>query len=399
MENAVSTLSTDIHVITAEINAYQRVAGEAIFEIGKRLKHVKENDLAHGEFGKWLESVNLHERQAQRLIRVAEEFGVNTTTWSELPFRTLYEIATLPTEERNIEHELKSGETKFPKEMTVRELAEVKAELKRKQAELDEARRSEQIALTQNERLSDELATAVKPETVVVEKEVERSIEVNGIRDAIKCTPAFTVISGHQRLRIAKDLGLSEVPVEIIDVDEWEAEYLLIAENVERRGLAEQDPIKKGRIAKFMAEYWDVRLGRGGDKKSTAIMANDKTVSDVAEFIGESKRVTERLLKLNELIPQLKRLVSSGKLGTTSAEQLAYLTPEVQTALYDALGEEIGERTVAETKQLRQEAVGKSVDDIQRMLDAEKKAKEQALAERATAFHRTTAHNPVNWRI
>ncbi|WII38777.1 dimethyladenosine transferase [Paenibacillus thiaminolyticus] len=35
-------LSTDIHVITAEINAYQKIAGEAIFEIGRRLKHIRE---------------------------------------------------------------------------------------------------------------------------------------------------------------------------------------------------------------------------------------------------------------------------------------------------------------------------------------------------------------------
>ena len=74
-KSTVQTLSTDINVITAEINAYQRVAGEAIFEIGKRLKHVKENDLAHGEFGKWLkESVNFTDRQARRFMQVAEEF-------------------------------------------------------------------------------------------------------------------------------------------------------------------------------------------------------------------------------------------------------------------------------------------------------------------------------------
>lgn len=211
-------------------------------------------------------------------------------------------------------------------------------------------------------------------------EEVKRSIEVNGIRDAIKCTPSFTVISGHQRLRIAKDLGLTEVPVEIIDVDEWEAEYLLIAENVERRGQAEADPIKKSRIANFMREYW-LEKGEYLEGRPKKGDHNGRTLSDVADVIGETERTTRRLLKLNELIPQLQRLVSTGKLGTTSAEQLAYLTPEVQSALYDALGEEIGERTVAETKQLRQEASGKSVDDIQRMLDAEKKAKEQVQAE------------------
>ena len=184
-------------------------------------------------------------------------------------------------------------------------------------------------------------------------EEVKRSIEVNGIRDAIKCTPAFTVISGHQRLRIAKDLGLTEVPVEIIDVDEWRAEYMLIAENTERRGEAESDPIKKAHIAEFMRSWWDVKNGNNQHNR-VGQNVQPKTMSDVADYIGESEKTTQRLLKLNDLIPQLKRLVSSGKIGTTSAEQLAYLTPEVQTALYDALGEEIGERTVnLQTQQRR----------------------------------------------
>lgn len=48
MGNEVQTLSNDIHVITAEINAYQRIAGEAIFEIGRRLHEVKYNPKKFG---------------------------------------------------------------------------------------------------------------------------------------------------------------------------------------------------------------------------------------------------------------------------------------------------------------------------------------------------------------
>lgn len=200
-----------------------------------------------------------------------------------------------------------------------------------------------------------------------MEVETRDDVIENGIRDPIKCTTAFTVVSGHQRLRIAKELGFTEVPVEIIDKDEWEAEYLLIAENVERRGQAELNPIKKARIAGFLKEYWEVQ--RGGDQIAKG--HNVRSVSGIAEAIGETPKTTQRLLKLNDLIPQFQRMVSSGKLGTTSAEQLAYLTNEVQTALYDAMGEEIGEQTVAQVKQLRTDSDGKTAEEIQRQLDGE----------------------------
>lgn len=140
MANEVQTLSNDIHVITAEINAYQRIAGEAIFEIGKRLKHVKECDLAHGEFGKWLDTIEMNVSQASRFIRVYTELNDSKLrSNANIGFANLIEIATLPTEQRDQPHTIPStGESKTVDEMTVRELREVKAELKRKDVEIAE---------------------------------------------------------------------------------------------------------------------------------------------------------------------------------------------------------------------------------------------------------------------
>ncbi|WP_427052387.1 DUF3102 domain-containing protein [Paenibacillus sp. TC-CSREp1] len=152
------TLSSDLPTLTAEINAYKRVAGEAIFEIGKRLKSVRdakidaetadERRLAQqredaGGWIRWLEGhVEFKRSQAHMFIEAFSTLGPDVCTFKHAGLRALYEIATLPPEERTRGHTLSSGATKTPDSMTVRELREVKAALKaeREAREYAEAR-------------------------------------------------------------------------------------------------------------------------------------------------------------------------------------------------------------------------------------------------------------------
>lgn len=153
-------LSNNLTTIETEIKSYQNIAGQSIFEIGRRLKHVKESDLAHGEFGKWLEKVNVNHRVAQKMIKIASNPELNTTMSSHLGMEALYEIATLPEPERTKEHVTSSGETKTPDEMTVRELRELKKQIKQRdeqnaqlQSQVEQAQRSESIARKQLEEV------------------------------------------------------------------------------------------------------------------------------------------------------------------------------------------------------------------------------------------------------
>lgn len=151
-------LSNDLTTIETEIKSYQNIAGQSIFEIGRRLKHVKENDLAHGEFGKWLETINLSYQESRKFIKVYDEFDSNYVMSRNLGLNALEMIATLPEEERTKEHTTSSGETKTPDEMTVRELRELKKQLKQRdeqnaqlQSQVEQAQRSESIARKQLE--------------------------------------------------------------------------------------------------------------------------------------------------------------------------------------------------------------------------------------------------------
>mgnify|MGYP001103517187 CR=1 FL=1 len=84
--------------------------------------------MAHGDFIEWCEhSANIPYRQANRFMRVSAEMGDSKmTTSSHLGLNALYEIATMPEEQRTQPQTIPStGETKTPDEMTVRELREV----------------------------------------------------------------------------------------------------------------------------------------------------------------------------------------------------------------------------------------------------------------------------------
>lgn len=178
------TLSTDLNQIELEINHHKNIAGQSIWEIGRRLNHVKENDLAHGEFIKWVEGIGINHPEANRMMRVAKELP-NSSTLTNLGSTALYLISTLPEEERTREHTTEIGETKMPDEMTVKELQQLNKRVKL-QLEIIEQKND-----TINKQ-AEEVRKLRQQEPQVVEKEVEiipeDYYEVKGLYEANKGT-------------------------------------------------------------------------------------------------------------------------------------------------------------------------------------------------------------------
>ena len=118
------TLSNNLSQIELEISHHKQIAGQSIWEIGRRLNHVKENDLVHGQFLEWLTKMNIERTEAHRMMKVAEELP-NVATLQHLGTTALHLIATLPEEEREEQiQRIEDGDNP-----TVRELKEVKKKL------------------------------------------------------------------------------------------------------------------------------------------------------------------------------------------------------------------------------------------------------------------------------
>lgn len=281
MENGKELqLSQDLNVITAEINSYKQVAGQAIFEIGRRLKHVKENDLVHGEWESYCsETLEMTPAYANRYIKVFDEFK-NSNQYTSIGLSKLYQIATLPEKERKKEHVTSKGETKTVDEMTVRELQEVKRKLKQTEQQLKEEQ---------------------SKEPKIIEKEVIKEIDntdydqINLLRDQL----------------LRKDEHYSELENELKQLKQDTQEYQQLEENLQQL-------------------YRDKEKVEEQIKAATSI---SKLVVDVEKFVKEkvggvkyTKAVQERI---DSYVVQ-ENLESIGNLLIKAGQDVLDLLPQFQ---------------------------------------------------------------------
>ncbi len=154
-------------------------------------------------------------------------------------------------------------------------------------------------------------------------EQLKCSIQELGLIQPIIIDQEMRVISGHQRLRAARSLGLESVPaiVHLLGEDETRL-IMVIEENIRRRQL---QPSEMARAIKKLVELKYKRFN----------------VQEVAQQIGLSERQVYRYGDLDHLIPEFSSLLDGGKLTQQVALQIAKLEDAVQRELYEALGERI----------------------------------------------------------
>ena len=131
-------LSDDLKVIEEEIYSYFELGKKSVWEIGKRLKHIKENDLTHGQFMKWCQvKLGISSKQANKYISVFEEFP-NWKSTPNLGLENLYLTTKLEGESKQEEiKNIEEGNPSTVKELE-KKLKEQSEQHQRQLAEKDE---------------------------------------------------------------------------------------------------------------------------------------------------------------------------------------------------------------------------------------------------------------------
>ena len=188
------------------------------------------------------------------------------------------------------------------------------------------------------------------------------SIKTSGvIEPIIVSAPDLTIVSGHQRVRACKKLGIKQVAVEERSY-ESEDEILkqLIETNIRQRGVGNTNAVKLGRCIKELERIYGIK--NGGDRKSEETKLPLKSQGELAEELDMSKVQLRKYKSLADLIPELQDAVQSGQItATTAMGFVKKLSPEEQKKLAESIsgqdkvsGKEV-EKYVAEIRRLSEE--------------------------------------------
>ena len=147
----------------------------------------------------------------------------------------------------------------------------------------------------------------------------------------------YEIVAGHRRCHASQRAGAETMPCIVRNMDDDTAIILMVDSNCQREHIL---PSEKAKAYQMKLEAVKRKAGRPFKNNSAQVGPNYWASERVAEDAGESKSQIKRYIALNNLTPELMQLVDDGKLKTTPAVELSYLTPEEQEDFLSYMEEE-----------------------------------------------------------
>ena len=178
------------------------------------------------------------------------------------------------------------------------------------------------------------------------------SISSNGVLNPVILRAngeRFEIIAGHRRKYACAKIGVAEVPAIVREMTREEAIVEMVDSNLHREHIL---PSEKAKAYKMKMDAMKSQ-GKRNDLTSTPLVSKLRTDEIIGEESGESREQVRRYIRLNELVPELLKMVDEGKIALRPAVELSYLTEDEQMDLLETIESEDCTPSHAQTIRMR----------------------------------------------
>ena len=182
----------------------------------------------------------------------------------------------------------------------------------------------------------------------------------------------YEIISGHRRKRACELAGIEKIPVLVRDLDNDEATILMVDSNLQQR---EDIPLSERAKAYQMKMKALKHQGRKREETSRQVVGKLESAEIIGQSTGESGRQVQRVIRLNNLVPDLMDMVDDKRLAFTPAVELSYLNEQEQHALASTLEETQNTPSLSQAQRIRKlsESGGVTKEKLDDIMMEEKK--------------------------
>ena len=161
----------------------------------------------------------------------------------------------------------------------------------------------------------------------------------------------YEIVSGHRRQKASELAGYADMPCIVRNLTDDEAITQMVEDNLNQR--EEILPSERAKALKMQLEA----IKHQGSRTSGQIDPKDagkRSNEIVAERNKMAVKQVQRYIRLNELVPDLMKLMDEKKLGFTTAVELSYVSKKNQNYIAVAIDSQQSSPSQAQAKRMRE---------------------------------------------
>ena len=244
-----------------------------------------------------------------------------------------------------------------PAKATPEVKAPVQAETPAAPAEAPRPGKEEQIVYIKLSELH-----AFKNHPFQVRNDEEMKAMVSSVRDKGVTQPAivrpredggYEIVSGHRRQKASELAGFVDMPCIVRDLTDEQAITQMVEDNTNQR--ENILPSERAKALKMQLEA----IKHQGAKEATSGQLDPKDAGRRSnEIVAERNKMTvkqvQRYIKLNDLVPDLQKMMDAGQIKFTPAVELAYIKPKNQRYIAVAIEGQQSAPSLSQAQRMRE---------------------------------------------